>query len=75
MLLGGKGTSRNLPESGCASALNLITAAGINQQVLLNLLLRLDRGGQVSRVVREIWPQVRDKATQLHLARRAGYTC
>lgn len=43
MLLGRKGTSRNLPMAGCALALNLIRAARINQQVLFNLLLCLDR--------------------------------
>lgn len=56
MLLGAKGTSRNLPKAGCVLALNLITAASINQQALLNLLLQLDRGGQDARVIQEIWP-------------------
>lgn len=46
MLLGAKETSRNLPEAGCALALNSITAASINQRALLNLLLWLDRGAR-----------------------------
>lgn len=41
MLLGDQGTSRSLLEAGCALAQNWITAAGINQQALLNLLLGL----------------------------------
>lgn len=72
MLLGAKGTSRNLPKAGCALALNLITAARINQRVLLNLLLQLEGGGQVSRVIQELWPQVRDETLQLHQAHRVG---
>lgn len=56
MLLGAKGTSRNLPTAGCVLALNLITATSINQRALLNLLVRLDRRGQDSRVIQEIWP-------------------
>lgn len=38
MLLGNQGTSRSLHGAGCAFAGNSITAAGINQQALLNLL-------------------------------------
>lgn len=56
MLLGAKGTSRNRPKAGCFLALNLITATSINQWALLNLLLWLDRRGQDSRVIQEIWP-------------------
>lgn len=41
MLLGNQGTSRSLLDAGCAFAGNSITAAGINQQALLNLLLSL----------------------------------
>lgn len=41
MLLGGQEHQEGLPEAGCALAQNWITAAGINQQALLNLLLGL----------------------------------
>jgi hypothetical protein len=41
MLLGDQGTSSGLLEAGCALAQNWITAAGINQQALLNLRLGL----------------------------------
>lgn len=50
MLLGAKGTSRNLPKTGCALALNLIIVSSMKQQALLNLLLQLDKEGQVCRV-------------------------
>lgn len=43
MLLGDQGASRSPQEAGCALAQNWITAAGISQQALLNLLLRLTR--------------------------------
>lgn len=52
MLLGNQGTSRSLHGAGCAFAGNSITAAGINQQALLNLLLSLSGKAKVVELLR-----------------------
>lgn len=68
MLLGAKGTSRDLPKAGCAAAVNSITAASIHQRALLNLLLRPYGEAKVA----ELFGRS-DKTIQLHQAQRVGY--
>lgn len=53
MLLGDQGTSRSLLHAGCALPGNSITAAGINQQTLLNLLLSLTGKAKVVELFRK----------------------